>query len=73
MLRQYCYTHRMDVTIEGLTRIGHQLIAARGTFEDMWDTARQAAIEAAAHGTPETKIADALTVDRTTVRKWLGK
>lgn len=63
----------MDVTIEGLQKIGRQLIAARSAFEDMWETARTAAIEAAAHGTPETKIADALSVDRSTVRKWIGK
>jgi len=35
--------------------------------------ARTAARDAAAAGTPETRIAATLRVDRATIRKWLGK
>lgn len=49
------------------------LTQARLLLELAMQNARIAALEARQAGTPETKIARELGVDRMTVRKWLGK
>jgi hypothetical protein len=49
------------------------LRAAREAQQDALEAARAAALDAIAHGTPESVIATELGVDRMTVRKWQGK
>lgn len=56
-----------------LRQIGRRLAKARHAERVASQAARNAAIEAAAEGTPETVIASDLGVTRMTVRKWLGK
>ena len=50
-----------------------RLAAARTEHDAATTVARTAALEAAAAGAPETRIAATLGVDRATIRKWLGK
>lgn len=57
----------------GLRRAGLSILSARRRLDDAMQTAREAAIQAAADGTPETVIARELGVNRLTVRGWLGK
>lgn len=56
-----------------LKRAGRALRAARMIERDAYETARLAALEAAADGTTEVEIAQVLGVNRMTVRKWRGK
>ena len=50
-----------------------RLAAARTEHDAATQQARTAARTAATAGTPETRIAATLRVDRLTVRRWLGK
>lgn len=56
-----------------LERIGGDIRTARAALAAVMETARKAAIQAYDKGTPEAQIARELSVDRMTVRKWLGK
>lgn len=53
--------------------VGTALSSARTAERLALGGAAVAAVHAADAGAPETKIAEALGVDRMTVRKWLGK
>jgi hypothetical protein len=46
---------------------------ARGALDEAMDEARQAAIKAIKAGATEVRVAEALGVNRHTVRRWLGK
>lgn len=56
-----------------LDRAGENLRAAREAQQAALEAARTAALDAIAHGTPESVVAQELGVDRMTVRKWAGK
>jgi hypothetical protein len=59
--------------MDSLEDLGQQIAAARRHLDTIWEHARQATIAAHGSGTPETHIAAALGIDRTTIRRWLGK
>jgi hypothetical protein len=56
-----------------LTQAARALRAANASRARAVHACRDAAIAAHAAGTPETVIAEALGVNRMTVRRWLGK
>lgn len=58
---------------DNLNRAARSLRAARQRLESAMTDAELAAQEAHRDGSPETKIARALGVNRMTVRRWLGK
>ena len=63
----------MDGVQDQLEQAARRLAAARTEHHAATTQARTAARAAAAAGTPETRIAATLRVDRATIRKWLGK
>ena len=63
----------MDGVQDQLEQAARRLAAARTEHDAATQQARAAARAAAAAGTPETRIAATLRVDRLTVRRWLGK
>jgi hypothetical protein len=69
------YRTRMDDTdpLVHLLDVGQRLADAYTQLDTARDNARQAALTGAAAGIAEARIAAALGVDRSTVRKWLGK
>ena len=56
-----------------MDRAGRKLRSARNSLKEAMTGAKEAARQAASEGVSEVQIAKSLGVDRTTVRKWLGK
>lgn len=54
-------------------RIGGDIRTARATLDALMKTAKTEALKAYANGVPEAQIARELSVDRMTIRKWIGK
>ncbi|HWV47381.1 MAG TPA: hypothetical protein VN039_15390 [Nitrospira sp.] len=61
---------RIDID---LIRAGDKLRSARTKEQAAYQEAHRAALAALQAGFPETGVAEALGVDRMTVRKWAGK
>ena len=68
-----CTVNNMDGVQDQLEQAARRLAAARTEHHAATTQARTAARTAATAGTPETRIAATLRVDRATIRKWLGK
>lgn len=64
---------KLEDAIARLEALGTAWAAARDTEREIAGTAYDAVKEAAFHGIPETRIAELLGVNRTTVRTALGK
>lgn len=63
----------MEELEKRLQAAGGNLLTARTAERHIRDRAADLAIEAAAAGVSQRRIAELLGVDRMTVRKWVGK